>query len=96
LERQALIRTQPDGTRLTSQPHGLLLRTDLEQDPASEPPLRLKDEEVPREGIVVRRCFQYCRWLDGTSYVWLGRDKYINTGEGASGLAWDKADKIAG
>jgi hypothetical protein len=95
LERQALLRTLPDGSHQTSQPHGLLLRTDPTQDPASEPPLRLKEEEVPREGIVVRRSFQYCRWLGGQAYVWLGRDKFINTGEGASGLIWDKADKLS-
>ena len=89
-----MLRTLPDGSHQTSQPHGLLLRTDPTQDPASETPLRLKEEEVPREGIVVRRSFQYCRWLGGRAYVWLGRDKFINTGEGASGLIWDKADKL--
>jgi hypothetical protein len=89
LERRAMIRTQADGSRVAIQPKGLLLRTDPAHAPEDEPALRLAEEEVPREGAVVRRSFQYARWMDGTSYLWLGRDKTTGRGEGSSDLRFD-------
>lgn len=89
LERRALIRTLPDGTRRTIQPEGKLLRTDETMTPESEPALRLAEEEVPRDGAVVRRAYQYTRWLDGMSHLWLGRDKTAGRGEGSSDLQFD-------
>lgn len=47
------------------------------------------EEEVPREGIRVSRNYQYTRWLDGSTHVWVGRRKDIGRGEGASGLRFD-------
>jgi hypothetical protein len=67
----------------------MLLRTNPSQDPATEPALRIADEEIPREGAVVRRVFEYARWLDGTSHLWLGRKKLPGKGEGASDLRHD-------
>jgi hypothetical protein len=89
LERRTLIRTQPDGSRVAIHPRGTLLRTDPTQPVDSEPALRLAEEEVPREGAVTKRAFQYTRWLDGTSHVWLGREKTPGRGEGASDLRYD-------
>jgi hypothetical protein len=89
LERRALIRTLPDGSRRTIHPRGKLLRTDETMAPAAEPALRLAEEEVPRDGAVVRRAYQYTRWLDGTSHLWLGRDKTTGRGEGGSNLRFD-------
>jgi hypothetical protein len=89
LERRAMVRTRADGSRTTVQPRGQLLRTDPSKAPDAEPALRLAEEEVPREGAVVRRAYQYTRWLDGSSQLWLGRDKTVGRGEGASGLRFD-------
>jgi hypothetical protein len=89
LERRALIRTLPDGSRQTIQPKGLLLRTDPRQKPETEPALRIVEEEIPREGAIVKRAYQYTRWLDGTSHLWLGREKTSGRGEGASDLRFD-------
>ena len=50
LQRRVLVRTENDGTRTTVHPRGTLLRSDLRQSPESEPPLRIEEEEVPREG----------------------------------------------
>ena len=47
------------------------------------------DEEVPREGIHVYRQFQFSRWHDGSSYLWISRRKHSGKGEGSSNLKFD-------
>jgi hypothetical protein len=49
----------------------------------------LYEEEVPREGVRVTRVYQYTRWCDGSSHLWIGRRKRIGRGEGSSGLRFD-------
>jgi hypothetical protein len=56
-------------------------------------PMQLEEEEVPREGILVRRAFTSCRWHGGRRVTWLGRSKSVGKGEGSSGLRFDAADK---
>jgi hypothetical protein len=51
--------------------------------------LDLYEEEVPREGVRVTRSYQYTRWLDGATHMWVGRRKDIGRGEGSSGLVFD-------
>jgi len=92
LERRAMLRTLADGTRVAVQPQGVLLRTNPSLAPDKEPALHLEEEEVPREGVVVQRTFQYARWLDGRSFVWLGRRKSVGKGEGSSGLRFDRLE----
>ena len=92
LERRAMVRTLADGTRVTVQPQGVLLRSNPALTPDKEPALHLEEEEVPREGAVVQRAFQYARWLDGRSFVWLGRRKRVGRGEGSSGLRFDRLE----
>ena len=48
----------------------------------------------PLEGVVVERAFQYARGSRGESFLWLGRDKRVGTGEGSSLLRHDRADRI--
>jgi hypothetical protein len=49
----------------------------------------LYEEEIPREGVRVTRNYQYTRWLDGTTHLWIGRRKDIGRGEGSSELRFD-------
>jgi hypothetical protein len=51
--------------------------------------LLLHDEEVPREGARVTRAYQYARWTDGSTHLWIGRRKQPGRGEGSSGLQFD-------
>lgn len=53
--------------------------------------LLLHEEEVPREGVRVTRAYQYARWIDGSTYLWIGRRKQPGRGEGSSGLRFDVA-----
>lgn len=52
-------------------------------------PLHLFEEEVPRAGARVTRSYQYVRWTDGGTHLWIGRRKGAGRGEGASGLRFD-------
>lgn len=54
-------------------------------------PFDLKDEEVPREGVRVRRVVELTRAIDGSTLRWVTRRVGAGRGEGASGLAYDSA-----
>ena len=81
------MRTERDGTQRLVEPRGAVLGVDGD--------LRLAEEEVPREGAVVQRAFQYARWFDGRSLLWLGRRTRAGRGEGASGLRFDALTREA-
>jgi hypothetical protein len=66
--------------RLTPADAGSLTSTDF---------LRLEDEEVPRDGIELKRAFNYARDASGRALLWIGRSKTTGRGEGASGLRFD-------
>ena len=51
--------------------------------------LRIFPEEIPREGVRVTRHYQFARWHDGASHLWIGRRKEVGSGEGSSGLRFD-------
>ncbi len=77
-QRGAMPGATPGSTLL---PKGRIL------DPSN--PLLLHDEEVPREGARITRFYQYARWIDGSTHVWVGRRKQPGRGEGSSGLRFD-------
>jgi hypothetical protein len=54
-------------------------------------PLDIRDEEVPREGVRVRRVPVLARRSDGSYARWIARRVSVGRGEGASGLAFDSA-----
>jgi hypothetical protein len=64
-------------------PRGWLLR-----EPRS--PYFLEEEEVPRAGIYVDRTWQRARWINGKTFVWIGRSKTAGKGEGWSQLVFDQ------
>jgi hypothetical protein len=61
----------------------------LNPDGTSDQGLRIFEEEIPREGVRVTRSYQYTRWFDGSTHLWIGRRKRIGRGEGSSGLRFD-------
>lgn len=50
---------------------------------------RIEEEEIPREGIEIKRQFQYARGAQGQAFLWLGRSKKTARGESSSGLRFD-------
>jgi hypothetical protein len=49
----------------------------------------LNEEELPRTGTIVRRCWKYARWIDGSTHVWIGRSRKLGNIDGSSGLKFD-------
>lgn len=64
-------------------PEGYILK------PSSEEKLVLAEEEVPRTGVCLTRSYQYTRWHNGETYLWIARRKRPGSGEGSSGLKFD-------
>jgi len=84
LRRGSLPRTESEPVEDVFEPKGIIL------EPGHE--LLLQDEEVPREGARVTRSYQYARWIDGSTHLWVGRRKQPGRGEGSSGLRFDVAE----
>jgi hypothetical protein len=55
----------------------------------TDPLLWLEEAAVPRSGLCVQLTAQRLRWVDGKTYVWLGRKVLTGRGEGSSGLRFD-------
>jgi hypothetical protein len=55
--------------------------------------LSLFEEEVPRSGLRLVRQFEYTRWVDGSTFLWLARRKGSGAGEGSSGLRFDRLEE---
>ncbi len=56
---------------------------------AEDPLLLLEEATVPRSGLRMQLTAQRMRWMDGRTYVWLGRKVMAGRGEGSSGLRFD-------
>lgn len=56
-------------------------------------PLTIRDEEIPREGVRVKRVPALARGQDGRYLRWITRRVSVGRGEGWSGLAFDGAYK---
>jgi hypothetical protein len=70
------------GRPALSRPLGRILEPD-------RPDLSLFEEEVPGEGIRVVREYQYARWIDGGTALWLARRKGPGAPQPGSGLRFD-------
>ena len=71
---------------------GTMGDTDLSQSVFLRPtPLTICDEELPREGVQLRRVPALARAKDGSYLRWVTRRAYVGRGEGWSGLAFDGA-----
>ena len=77
---------KPDGSQQIVRSQGRIL------NPDSRAPLAFYEEEVPREGARVTRSYQFARWLDGSTHLWMGRRKQVGRGEGSSGLRFDTVE----
>ena len=82
LQRGTLLTQDGNARPITAQ--GVLLEPQVS-------PWYFHEEEVPREGLRVRRVPSIARWLDGTPYAWTSRRVTAGRGEGSSGLQFDIA-----
>jgi hypothetical protein len=60
--------------------------------PTAADPHRVREEEISRAGVrIVRRAVR-ARWTDGSTWLWMTRQRNASAGEGASGLRFDIAE----
>jgi hypothetical protein len=62
---------------------GILSRNPLEAN-------LINEEEITRDGLLLRRTFQMTRWSGGARVAWSGLTRRNGRGEGASGLFFDQ------
>lgn len=72
-------------------PRTSLLRHGL--DLAEQEPYFIKEEEIPRIGVVVSRRFKRARWHDGSTHIWLSNQKQVGRGDINSKLNYDSVEK---
>jgi hypothetical protein len=85
LERGAMLTDSPNPTPIL--PVGRILAPSS----LNGQPFRIREEEVPREGLKVSRVVCRTRGTDGSTHLWITRKKQIGRGEGSSGLRFDVA-----
>jgi hypothetical protein len=85
LERGAMLTDTPNPIPIL--PVGRILTPSL----LDGQPYRIREEEVPREGLKVSRVICRTRGTDGSTHLWIARRKQIGRGEGSSGLRFDVA-----
>ncbi|MEU1185222.1 hypothetical protein ABZ464_47980 [Streptomyces sp. NPDC005820] len=92
LQRAAMQRFT-DGALESVPPVGRVLTPDGLADPSV---YRVREEEVERSGTRLLRAVRRTRWLGGQTHVWVSRHRRVGFGEGASGLAFDRAEETGG
>ncbi|MGK0363092.1 MAG: hypothetical protein ACI85O_000133 [Saprospiraceae bacterium] len=60
----------------------------------TQPVYFIEEEEISRAGVIVEQCYQRTRWLNGKTYLWLGRRKMTGRGESRTGLKFDQITNI--
>lgn len=90
LERAAMQRYL-DGTLTRVRPVGRVLNPTNVDDPVI---YRVHEEEVSRSGTRIQRAVRRARWLDGSTHVWISRQRRVGHGEGVSGLKYDLAEPV--
>lgn len=55
-----------------------------------QPVYFIEEKEVSRSGIIVERKFNRTRWLNGKTFLWIGRQKKTGRGEGNANLKFDQ------
>jgi hypothetical protein len=57
-----------------------------------KPGVQIAEAEVSRVGTRVIRRVCLSRWTDGSTHLWVARQKSAGAGEGSSGLEFDLAE----
>jgi hypothetical protein len=83
--RRAAALHERGGQPVLARPQGRVLEPRV-------PDLSLFEEEVPASGIEVIRHWQYARWLDGRTVLWLARRKGTGRLDRSSGLTYDHVE----
>jgi hypothetical protein len=71
-------------------PYTALLRKGIDSTGAQTASYDIDENEIGREGAILRKTYQRTRWTNGEVYVWLGIQKTAGKGEGNSALKFDQ------
>lgn len=71
-------------------PYTALLRKGIDNTGNQALSYDINENEIGREGAIVRKTYQRTRWTNGEVYVWLGIQKTAGKGEGSSALKFDQ------
>ncbi len=71
-------------------PYTALLRKGIDNANNQTSSYDIDENEVGREGVIIRKSFQRTRWTNGEVYVWLSIHKTAGKGEGNSALEFDQ------
>lgn len=77
----------PGSTIVQLQPHSSILQPGT--------PFYLTERVVTPTGVEVQKYFRRCRWIDGSTLVWVGRATTPGRGQGWSGLRFDFLRSVA-
>lgn len=81
LRRAVMMRNETNTVPEDIEPLSTLAQKDL---------LNIREEAIFRAGVRVQLTKQRVRWIDGKTYIWLGRKVLAGKGEGSSGLTFDQ------
>lgn len=81
LRQAVMMRNEKDEVPKDIVPISRLVKEDLSA---------IREEAIPRAGKRIQLTKQRIRWIDGKTYIWLGRKVKAGRGEGSSGLAFDQ------
>jgi hypothetical protein len=84
LRRAKMLLNEKDKEPVDVDALGSLLRLDR-----NDPLLWIDEDSIGRAGLTLQLTKQRLRWIDGKTYVWLGRKALIGRGERSSGLTFD-------
>ncbi len=84
-QRAAILRDTYDNDSEPIRPKTKILTSTLE---TSNSPM-INEETLSRAGLKIQMNVQRTRWINGSTYVWLGRRAGPGKGEGSSGLRFD-------
>lgn len=79
-----------DGANQRIRPYTALLRNGIDASDNQVASYDIDENEIGREGTVVRKSYQRTRWTNGEVCLWLGVQKTAGKGEGSSALKFDQ------
>lgn len=84
LELRGIRRLEPGGASSVVAPRSSILN--------AADPMVIEEEEIDRTGVVAKRGWELCRWLDGRYWLWNAHHIESGRGEASSGLSFDTSN----
>ncbi|MFK7757896.1 MAG: hypothetical protein AB8B53_13280 [Flavobacteriales bacterium] len=81
--------------RISNRPRSKSLSKGISADDLSQTSaMVLNAQEVPKAGVIITDFFQRVRWYNGSTHLWLGRNKKVGRLAASSPLRFDTLEKV--